>query len=309
MPTGIGGRRGAAGGSRLCPRRTATHRADVARLGSTLPRSRRGGMAGCGSCCADRQGSIGFTPDGPKGPVGVAQPGVILAAAATGLPIQPVALAASRCRRLRRGTVSSYRCGAASISSTASRCESSGGPIRRRPRRTGAAARRREDAAKRLHSERGCDAKHDGYGEVAAESAATRCRSPCGRSTTVPRLQVRLADEGGERGRSRDLVARSCRAAGSRCGRVRPVAERRRPSSSTRWSSRLRRTTTGRAGVDRARPRPATCCASPSPPRRARRRRWSEEDQELLPGGRRRLAQLVASRERRAAAGRLMETG
>jgi lysophospholipid acyltransferase (LPLAT)-like uncharacterized protein len=33
--------------------------------------------------------------------VGVVQPGVILAAAATGWPIWPVALAATRCRRLR----------------------------------------------------------------------------------------------------------------------------------------------------------------------------------------------------------------
>jgi lysophospholipid acyltransferase (LPLAT)-like uncharacterized protein len=31
----------------------------------------------------------------------VVQPGVVMAAAATGFPIQPVALAASRCRRLR----------------------------------------------------------------------------------------------------------------------------------------------------------------------------------------------------------------
>jgi lysophospholipid acyltransferase (LPLAT)-like uncharacterized protein len=44
---------------------------------------------------------LAFTPDGPKGPASVVQPGVILAAAATGLPVQPVALAASRCRRLR----------------------------------------------------------------------------------------------------------------------------------------------------------------------------------------------------------------
>jgi lysophospholipid acyltransferase (LPLAT)-like uncharacterized protein len=44
---------------------------------------------------------LAFTPDGPRGPAKVVQPGVILAAAATGLPIQPVALAATRCRRLR----------------------------------------------------------------------------------------------------------------------------------------------------------------------------------------------------------------
>ena len=44
---------------------------------------------------------LAFTPDGPRGPAGEVQPGVILAAAATGWPIQPVALAATRCRRLR----------------------------------------------------------------------------------------------------------------------------------------------------------------------------------------------------------------
>ena len=44
---------------------------------------------------------IAFTPDGPRGPVREVQPGVILAAAATGLPIQPVAVAASRARLLR----------------------------------------------------------------------------------------------------------------------------------------------------------------------------------------------------------------
>jgi len=44
---------------------------------------------------------LAFTPDGPRGPAGVVQPGVILAAAAMGWPVQPVALAATRCRRLR----------------------------------------------------------------------------------------------------------------------------------------------------------------------------------------------------------------
>jgi lysophospholipid acyltransferase (LPLAT)-like uncharacterized protein len=44
---------------------------------------------------------LAFTPDGPRGPAGVVQPGVILAAAATGFPVQPVAIAASRSRRVR----------------------------------------------------------------------------------------------------------------------------------------------------------------------------------------------------------------
>jgi lysophospholipid acyltransferase (LPLAT)-like uncharacterized protein len=41
-----------------------------------------------------------FTPDGPKGPARVAKDGVIFAAQATGLPIVPVAFAASRKKRL-----------------------------------------------------------------------------------------------------------------------------------------------------------------------------------------------------------------
>jgi lysophospholipid acyltransferase (LPLAT)-like uncharacterized protein len=42
-----------------------------------------------------------FTPDGPKGPPRVVKDGVIFAAQATGLPIVPVAFAASRKKRLR----------------------------------------------------------------------------------------------------------------------------------------------------------------------------------------------------------------
>ena len=44
---------------------------------------------------------IAFTPDGPRGPLREVQPGVILAAAATGLAVQPVAIAASRAKLLR----------------------------------------------------------------------------------------------------------------------------------------------------------------------------------------------------------------
>ncbi|MEA2694627.1 MAG: hypothetical protein QOJ16_4014 [Acidobacteriota bacterium] len=77
----------------------------VARLGIDASRgsTTRGGMAGMRALLrkAGEGYDLAFTPDGPKGPVSVVQPGVILAAAATGLPIQPVALAASRCRRLR----------------------------------------------------------------------------------------------------------------------------------------------------------------------------------------------------------------
>jgi lysophospholipid acyltransferase (LPLAT)-like uncharacterized protein len=77
----------------------------VARLGidSSRGSSSRGGLAGMRTLLrkAAEGWDLAFTPDGPRGPAGQVQPGVILAAAATGLPIQPVALAASRCRRLR----------------------------------------------------------------------------------------------------------------------------------------------------------------------------------------------------------------
>lgn len=81
----------------------------LARLGiepsvdSSRGSSSRGGAAGLRSLLrrAGEGYDLAFTPDGPRGPAGIVQPGVILAAAATGLPIQPVALAASRARRLR----------------------------------------------------------------------------------------------------------------------------------------------------------------------------------------------------------------
>jgi lysophospholipid acyltransferase (LPLAT)-like uncharacterized protein len=74
---------------------------DAARGSSGPPE--KGGMAGMRDLL--RKGKLGydlaFTPDGPRGPLGVVQPGVILAAAASGFPVQPVAIAASRARRLR----------------------------------------------------------------------------------------------------------------------------------------------------------------------------------------------------------------
>jgi lysophospholipid acyltransferase (LPLAT)-like uncharacterized protein len=76
----------------------------VARLGidSSRGSSSRGGIAGMRSLLrkAAEGWDIAFTPDGPKGPASEVQPGVILAAAATGLPIVPVAIAASRAKRL-----------------------------------------------------------------------------------------------------------------------------------------------------------------------------------------------------------------
>ncbi|HEX4960889.1 MAG TPA: lysophospholipid acyltransferase family protein [Thermoanaerobaculia bacterium] len=77
----------------------------VARLGidSSRGSSSRGGIAGMRSLLrkAAEGWDIAFTPDGPKGPAREVQPGVILVAAATGLPIVPVAIAASRAKLLR----------------------------------------------------------------------------------------------------------------------------------------------------------------------------------------------------------------
>lgn len=77
----------------------------VARLGidSSRGSSSRGGVAGMRTLLrkAGEGWDLAFTPDGPRGPASEVQPGVILAAAATGFPIQPVALAATRAKRLR----------------------------------------------------------------------------------------------------------------------------------------------------------------------------------------------------------------
>jgi hypothetical protein len=45
--------------------------------------------------------SLAVVPDGPRGPAGVAKPGVVHLAKATKAPIVPVSYAASRCRQLR----------------------------------------------------------------------------------------------------------------------------------------------------------------------------------------------------------------
>ena len=49
-----------------------------------------------------REGSdLTFTPDGPRGPLRVVQPGVVVASSMTGLPVVPAALAASHAKLLR----------------------------------------------------------------------------------------------------------------------------------------------------------------------------------------------------------------
>jgi lysophospholipid acyltransferase (LPLAT)-like uncharacterized protein len=66
-----------------------------------------------------------ITPDGPKGPRQIAQPGVIHLARATGLPIFPVAFGASKKKSCRPGTAFScrFRFRAASFSGV-NRCRS-----------------------------------------------------------------------------------------------------------------------------------------------------------------------------------------
>jgi lysophospholipid acyltransferase (LPLAT)-like uncharacterized protein len=65
-------------------------------IGSARGSTSRGGMAALKEIIRlARQGhSIGFTPDGPRGPRYVAQMGVIQAASATGLPIYPITYSA-----------------------------------------------------------------------------------------------------------------------------------------------------------------------------------------------------------------------
>lgn len=65
--------------------------------------SSRGGVIGMKSLLrkAGEGMDLAFTPDGPRGPRAEVQPGVIVAAAMTGLPIVPVALGASRAKLLR----------------------------------------------------------------------------------------------------------------------------------------------------------------------------------------------------------------
>ena len=77
----------------------------IERLGIRTARgsSSRGGAVGLRGLvqAARAGGNIAFTPDGPLGPAGEVQPGVVAAAAMTGLEIVPVALAATRFRALR----------------------------------------------------------------------------------------------------------------------------------------------------------------------------------------------------------------
>lgn len=78
--------------------RTVEHFGYVAARGST---STGGAAALRAMVRAVRSGSdIGFTPDGPRGPARKVQPGCVTAARLLGIPIVPVAIAATRAWRL-----------------------------------------------------------------------------------------------------------------------------------------------------------------------------------------------------------------
>ena len=76
----------------------------LAHLGVATSRgsSSRGGALGLRDLlrCARSGSDLAVTPDGPRGPLREVQPGIVLAAAASGLPVIPVAIAASRARLL-----------------------------------------------------------------------------------------------------------------------------------------------------------------------------------------------------------------
>lgn len=67
--------------------RGSTSRGGATALRETLRRGRSGS-------------DLAFTPDGPRGPLRVVQPGVVLAATLSGFPVIPVAIAASRAKLL-----------------------------------------------------------------------------------------------------------------------------------------------------------------------------------------------------------------
>lgn len=71
--------------------------------GSVRGSSTRGGSSALRALVREaRDGkNLAFTPDGPKGPPRVAKDGAIYAAKVTGLPIVPMAVAATRSKRLR----------------------------------------------------------------------------------------------------------------------------------------------------------------------------------------------------------------
>ncbi|MEM7052365.1 MAG: lysophospholipid acyltransferase family protein [Acidobacteriota bacterium] len=102
MPKAYGGRRISIMISQHRDGELAARAAARLGIGSTRGSTTRGGVAALwGLLKKARAGwDLAFAPDGPKGPPEVAKAGVVLAAAATGLPVVPVAFAASRYRCL-----------------------------------------------------------------------------------------------------------------------------------------------------------------------------------------------------------------
>lgn len=82
---------------------------------------------------------LAVTPDGPKGPRGIAQPGVIALAKATGLPIFPLTFGASKKKPSIPGTAS--WCRTRSRAGSLSGASRSGSVARRMPRRVRPGAR------------------------------------------------------------------------------------------------------------------------------------------------------------------------
>ena len=88
-------------------------------------------------------GDVVVTPDGPKGPRQVAQPGVVQLAKATGLPIVPLTFACSKKKSSAVGTAFSSRIhSAVGCSSGASHCGSRPTPRRMTSKPDGATWRR-----------------------------------------------------------------------------------------------------------------------------------------------------------------------
>jgi hypothetical protein len=80
-------------------------------VGSVRGSSTRGGSKALREIIREARAgkNIVFTPDGPKGPARVVKEGMVVAAAATGLPIVPIAFAAKKKSCCDRGTVWSSR--------------------------------------------------------------------------------------------------------------------------------------------------------------------------------------------------------
>jgi lysophospholipid acyltransferase (LPLAT)-like uncharacterized protein len=119
----------------------------MARFGFSTARgsSTRGGSGGLREIVRHiRSGfDAAFTPDGPRGPRHVVQPGVIAAARLSGAPIIPVTFSCSKKNSSRRGIASCSPClSDAGFSFTASRLPCAVTPVRPNRRRPGSVWKR-----------------------------------------------------------------------------------------------------------------------------------------------------------------------